>query len=311
MLRTNRIVHNLTIWEYLGCTKEQVQQIVGDISSYYTSHRIEKRSGSFRRIDAPKHPLSIIQGNILHKILYLYKPHPIAHGFIKQRGSKTNALAHVGKKFVGTIDIKDFFPSIKEDRVLALLKFFIPKQYIFDIEESDYTLLAQLVCYKQHLPQGAPTSPAISNLICLHMDGELLKLAKELQCTVTRYADDITMSCLEKPENPKELLTRFKTIIKIHGFKINNQKVRYRHYWSRQLVNGIIVNSKLGVPKEYWRNLRAEIHNLLTSTELIVTPIYLQQLRGRIEWVRQLNSFRGNQLTRQLQEALASPRTAQ
>jgi retron-type reverse transcriptase len=295
----------MTIWNYLGYSPDSVQSVLADLPNQYKSYRIEKRSGSYRRIDAPKRLLLLIQQSILYKILYLFKAHPIAHGFIKHKSPKTSAMVHLGKQFVATIDIKDFFPTIKEDRVKALFKFLLPKQYLFDVTEEDYDILTSLVCYKHRLPQGAPTSPTISNLVCLHLDAELAKLAIEQTCVVTRYADDVTISKIEKPENVKELLLKFQAIIKIHGYEINKKKLRYRYHWKRQLVNGIVVNTKLNTPKEYWRNLRAEIHNL-KSNNILITEKSLQILKGKIEWVRTLNHQRGNQLSKQLEDVLAS-----
>lgn len=157
--------------------------------SRYTTFSLPKKSGGIRTICAPITALKIIQQK-LHQVLQMvYDPKPAAQGFLMGRSIITNAQRHVGKRFVLNIDLLDFFPSINFGRVRGL---FLSKPY--SLPENVATILTQICCHENFLPQGAPTSPIVSNMICRKLDSQLQRIAKEYRCTYTRYADDITFS---------------------------------------------------------------------------------------------------------------------
>lgn len=241
-------------------------------SKKYYSFNLIKKSGELREINAPIGSIKILQ-NKLNKIFkLLYKPKPSVHGFIKIKKKKerrsivTNARAHVRKRFVLNIDIQDFFPSINFGRVYGMLK-----SEPFNLPSAPATVLAQICCLNNCLPQGASTSPIISNLVCRRLDVQLQKLAKQYRCTYTRYADDITISTTLKdfPRDIAYIDNSGKTIlgktlinlINDNGFEINQKKIRLQNNQERQVVTGLIVNNRLNLNRKFVRQVRAMLHS--------------------------------------------------
>jgi|WetSurSiteA1Bulk_404760.scaffolds.fasta_scaffold39988_1 RNA-directed DNA polymerase len=285
------------IYTVLGYDKGTLEIIAQDLARYYITYRIKKRNGKTRRIDAPQEPLKSIQRAIVDNLLYHFRAHPIAHGFVHGKSPRTNAQKHVGKKFIVTLDIKDFFNSIKEDTVKRTMIWLASQQKVFSYVEADLELLSQLMCYEHELPQGAPTSPIISNLVCLGLDKKLSDLAKANNVTITRYADDIAISG-DLPDTLK-LKTSVFSHVYAYGLRPNKKKTKIRKHYQRQQITGVIVNTKTSIRKESWRNLRAQLHNLKRDGKTITT-LEFQQLRGQIEWIKSLNQTRGDQLLQQL-----------
>jgi RNA-directed DNA polymerase len=160
-------------------------------SNHYISFTILKNSGGLREISAPITSVKILQRKLNQVLQAVYIPRDVVHSYIKgkHKGILSNAKPHVKSELVLNIDLKNFFPSINFGRVQGL---FSHPPYNFNKLVS--TTLAKLRCYNRSLPQGAPTSPIISNMICAKMDRQLSKLARDHNCTYTRYADDITFS---------------------------------------------------------------------------------------------------------------------
>ncbi|MBY0456796.1 MAG: hypothetical protein K2V38_05630, partial [Gemmataceae bacterium] len=230
----------------------------------YTTHTIPKRDGSDRRICAPKKQLKWVQKQILKHILSKVPPHPSAHGFVNGRSTVSNASPHVGAELVVKFDLKDFFPTVHYFRVMGL---FASLGYpvgdcMFGTDDDANQIapvLARLCCYtpdpKQWgsatLPQGAPTSPAISNLVCRRLDARLQGLAEANKGTYTRYADDLTFS-FKTAEGMN--LGRFRwwvdQVCQQEGFVVNQDKFRVIRDSQRQVVTGIVVNDALRVPRE-------------------------------------------------------------
>jgi RNA-directed DNA polymerase len=235
-------------------------------SKRYTSFSIKKKKRRIRKIDSPLTSIKILQQK-LNKILQaVYKPKSSAHGFIAERNILSNASKHVGKKYVFNIDLEDFFPSINFGRVRGM---FMGKPYF--LTKKAATILAHLCCFNRQLPQGAPTSPVISNMICAQLDSQLQQLSYKNRCSYTRYADDITFSTtrksfpvaiatindLEQVEPGEEL----NKIIINNGFRINYEKVRLRRPNRRQEVTGLTVNNLPNVKKKYLNQIRAMLHS--------------------------------------------------
>jgi RNA-directed DNA polymerase len=167
--------------------------------SRYKTFNIPKKSGGLREITAPVTPLKIIQRKLNQVLQAVYRPRYSVHGFTRRKNVRTNAQQHSGQKYVFNIDLSDFFPSINFGRVRGLFM-----SGPFDHNAEVATILAQICCFDGRLPQGAPTSPVISNMICSKMDGELQQLAKTHRCYFTRYVDDMTFST-SLPYFPKQI----------------------------------------------------------------------------------------------------------
>ena len=199
----------------------------------------------------------------------------VTHGFTKHRSVVTNAKHHVNKNYVFNIDLKDFFPSIHQARIWKRLQYppFNLKNEKIDIAN----LIANLVCFqfekndinkKNFLPQGAPTSPIISNIICERLDRKLFELAKEHNLKYTRYADDMTFSSDHNVyQENSEFLQKLHEIIKSENFEINPKKTRLQKRGYKQEVTGLIVNEKVNVSRVYIKNLRMLIHLVVKHGE--------------------------------------------
>lgn len=226
----------------------------------------------------------------------------LSHGFVRKRSIITNAMMHVGKKNVLNIDLEDFFDSFNFGRVRS---FFI-KNKNFQLDPSVATVIAQIACYDNKLPQGSPCSPVITNLITHGLDVRLALLAKKFKCTYTRYADDITFST-RKLVFPSEIMhesagnyTAGKSLVRAiesSGFSINNKKTRIQYKDSRQDVTGLIVNKKPNVKQEYWRLVRAKCHSLFRSGKFfnLIDGVEVEGkvdgLEGQLNFIDQVDHY--------------------
>jgi len=234
-------------------------------SSRYTTFDIPKRRGGVRTISSPATPLKIIQRKLNQVLLQVYTPKPSVHSFLPNRSILSNAKVHAGRRNILNIDLESFFPSINFGRVRGL---FMGTPY--NLNPRVATILAQICCFNNQIPQGAPTSPIISNMICAKMDSELIKLAKANKSDYTRYSDDITFSTnlREFPSDCAilndlgqiEIGVELNAIITQNGFKINDNKTRMRGKSLRQEVTGITINKFPNVRRKYVRQIRAMLH---------------------------------------------------
>lgn len=234
---------------------EELQQINIDPNSNYRSFTIPKKSGGKRYIDAPSDTLKQIQRHISEILNLMFLPHDAAHGFIKEKSIITNAIPHVSKNYVLNIDLKNFFPSVTINRVESVLK-----KTPFELNEYLLKTISNLTTYKGVLPQGAPSSPLITNIIAYSLDQELEQFAIEKGINFTRYVDDITFSG-EEYIYDTFFVYDLTTIISKHNFNINWKKFRLQKYYNRQEVTGIIVNEKLNNNRQFIRKIRAMLHN--------------------------------------------------
>jgi len=210
----------------------------------------------------------LIQSQINNILQDVYRPRQAAFGFIRNRDIRKNAQRHTSNRWVFNIDLEDFFPSINFGRVRGL---FINKPY--ELPRSVATIIAQICSHNDELPQGAPTSPVLSNMICRRLDYELTSLAIKHHCTYSRYADDITFSS-NRPlfpaaigvakfgENGGTTIPGDELIAAItrNGFRINERKTRLQRSGRRQTVTGLVVNRKVNVPRSFIRDLRGMLH---------------------------------------------------
>lgn len=237
----------------LGVPKYVVTRCAFQADRSYKLFTIPKRgTGQPRRISAPSPVLRGVQRWILFNILRDRPLHDSATAFAPQSSILKNAAPHVGADFVVNLDIKDFFPSISARRVFGLFRSFgYPKEVCF--------ILTRLCTMNDALPQGAPTSPDIANLVCRHLDVRLASLCKVRDWNYTRYADDITISGSGSSERVISLAT---TILNDEGFDVSTRKSRTLRRGDCQMVTGLVVNERVALPRKWRRRLRAMIHQI-------------------------------------------------
>lgn len=256
------------IAELLEVTEKQLNFYLYILPEHkrYKRFEISKKRGGSREIFAPATALKIVQRKLNQVLQSVYDAKPSAHGFVLEKSILSNAEPHARKRYVLNLDLKDFFPSINFGRVRGL---FMAYPYFRNHEVA--TTLAQICCFNNYLPQGAPTSPTVSNMICAKLDSELQRLAKEHRSTYTRYADDISFST-SRPKFPSalaylsdetgkiEIGDELKNIIQENGFVINDRKSRLQPYSRRQEVTGLTVNVFPNVRRDYIREIRGMLH---------------------------------------------------
>ena len=291
------------VYKLLNTTQAEIDKILATPQRNYLRFSIKKRSGKRRIIDAPAPELKQLQRSILDNILYQFLPHPISHGFTQYRSPRTNAVMHKQAAVVLNIDIKDFFPSINENRVIKLFEYLSDQSKTkvnpLKLTTEDCRILAALCAHMGRVPQGAPTSPMISNLICLGMDKEMKTLSEQYDgCTITRYADDITISCSNKEFDIGKFIHPISEITHKYGFVLNREKTRILRRHKRQEVTGVVINEGTNAPKAYRRLVRAQVHNYINAKTPDITEY--RKIRGKIEWISSLNPSHGQQLLKKL-----------
>ena len=281
--------------------------------AHYHFRWLKKKSGGWRLIEAPKPELKSVQEKILREILDLVPPHHAAHGFVSGRSIISNAAPHVGSRFLLKLDLEDFYPSVKYSRVVAIYRslgfsrevsLWLARLCLSSIPWSvnKPTGLANVHRYlTHHLPQGAPTSPAIANLSAFGLDVRLSGLAKSYRLNYTRYADDLTFSGsgMSIPAL-REIIPLVKSIIRQERFVVNERKLRIVRNCQRQTVTGVVVNERINVSRQEFDRLKATLHNCVQhgpqSQNQDDHENFASHLRGRIAHVMQLNANRGAKL---------------
>lgn len=234
----------------LGINNEYLHRISNAPEFFYRAFFIEKRNGKKRRIDEPLPDLKKVQSWILSEILYKIPCSKFAKAYIPQKSIKDNVRFHKKQKMVLTVDLKNFFPSIKSGYVLNV---FLSEGYNLSVS----VLLTRLCCLRECLPQGAPTSAYLSNLIMRKFDAMISKYCIEHDIRYTRYADDLTFS---GDFGIAKLLYQIDSELWHLGLKRNSKKMRIMKSGRRQEVTGVIVNQKQQLPREYRMRIRQEIH---------------------------------------------------
>lgn len=245
----------------LIATPQQLSDLIGLEHSYvcsmayvqkkfYRRFLIKKKNGSNREIYEPLPDLKFVQHWILTNILEKCSVSLYAKAFIKNRDLRQNARFHVNQNVVVTMDIKDFFPSIT---VFDVYSIFNKMGYLKNVA----WFLANLCCYERILPQGAPTSPYLSNLRLIDLDKRIANYTLSQKIRYTRYADDLTFS---GNFDPHHLICDISTYVFKTGFRINSDKTRVAFRNVRQEVTGIVVNEKMQVSRDVRREIRKEIY---------------------------------------------------
>lgn len=271
--------------------------------SLYLCYKIKKSNGGSRTISAPQEPLKSLQHEILHKILYIKDPHESSIGFIPGASITDGADKHVGSKAILNLDLKDFFHSVKYDKIISIMlsigEHINRNLFSKSLSSKDMSILARLVSFKYCLPQGAPTSPYLSNLAAYSMDDGLSEYAEKNNLVYTRYADDMSFSHATGDIDMLKVYKDILPIIEEKNFKVNKRKTRILRDHQRMTVTGIVINDKKGVPKWKWKNFRAELHNLLKSGKTISEDKH-QQLLGYAQWLKQLNAKKAEPYLKQI-----------
>lgn len=269
---------------FLIVDKNTLIAILRSTSKYYTHFKLSKRSGGYRIISAPDTNLLHLQKVIYKRILLSANIHPASMGFCQNISVMHNAKVHLGNKHILKIDISDFFGSIKRHRII---KAFEKIGYPANISE----VLGELCTLDGKLPQGAATSPILSNIIAYDMDVKLTLVAQKNNLKYTRYADDLTFS----GDNIafEALLSEIDNIIREEKFVIQRKKTRFLTEKKRKIVTGISVSSgeKLTIPKVKKREIRKNVHYILTKglvehQQFIgsTDPSYMKRLIGYLNF---------------------------
>jgi RNA-directed DNA polymerase len=284
--------------DYLNIPRKKISYLLyfKGVNNLYTSFEIPKKNGGIRKINTPIEELKDIQRKLAealekHNGKKQERKNNISHAFKKNKSIITNAKIHRNKRFVLNIDLENYFDSFHFGRVRG----FFAKNKHFSMPIEVATVIAQISCYDGKLPQGAPSSPTISNLISEILDYRIMKIAKKYKLHYTRYADDLTFSTNDK--NLLNVQTEFyeemsKEITKA-GFKINDNKNRLQFRDSRQVVTGLVVNKKINVNRIYYKETRAMAHHLYKQGEFKINgePATLNQLEGRFAFINQLTWY--------------------
>jgi RNA-directed DNA polymerase len=272
-----------------------------------------------RLIEAPKHRLKTIQRRILHDILDHLPAHDAAHGFVRGRSARTHAALHVGRAVVLRLDLEDFFASVGPSRVYGTFRtagypeavaHLLTALCVNVIPRAEWDALPRPPVHDPrhhrlgrrlatpHLPQGAPTSPALASLAAFGLDTRLAGLARALGVTYSRYADDLTFSGDRVPT--ALLRTAVAQIAREERFRVGHDKTRVRTRAARQLVCGCVVNERLNVPRPEYDRLKAILHDAAArgpqAANRAGVPDFRGHLAGRIAWVASLHPDRGRRL---------------
>lgn len=269
--RLVRVGSGLTVQDLAARLDIEIEEVAA-AQSRYRRYTIPKRNGGLRAICTPEPQLKKIQRRILRRLLRSLESHPCATGFEKGRSIVTNANAHLGAAVIVRMDIKDFFTSTRKNRI---------RRFFSSIGWNRFTsqLLTQLCTYEGSLPQGAPTSPRLSNLVNFSLDIRLAGVARKLGATYTRYADDITFSFeAERPKVVSDVIRQTKLVLADYGYRIHHKlKLSIRRKYQQQRVTGLIVNERVNLPRRTRRWLRAVRHRHEMGRHATLTK---QQLAG-------------------------------
>lgn len=266
----------------LGVQKDFLNKITYSPECFYRTFKIPKKNGGEREILAPFPSLLLIQDWIYKNILINNSIHKCAHGFTANKSIVSNCKIHAGQKEVLKIDLKDFFTTITFNRVI-----FHFNKIGYNKKISFY--LAKLCTYKNYLPQGAPTSPILSNIIAVKMDKRLFSIAKKFKLNYTRYADDIVFS---GNSIPIKFLEYVNNIIVGEGFQINTLKTKLYKETNKKIITGIVINKKdLKIPREYKRELVLNLNYILKyglnshiAKKKINDVFYLERIIGKVSF---------------------------
>ncbi len=265
--------------EKLDIPKYILTRYVFSADYFYKAFRVRKKSGAgYRTICAPSPELKGLQRWILTNILRKQEISEASMAFRPTCSTLKNAKQPSGRNFVFSADIKDFFPSITVERVFGLFR-----QLGYSKEMT--FALARLTTYKGKLPQGAPSSPEIGNLICRSLDNRLLKFCELREWSFTRYCDDLTIS--GNSNLSEAAIQKIHKIVTTEGFHLNKAKTHLTRKNSRQLVTGLVVNHHPSIPRNTRKRLRAILHQAFLNPKDFVHRY--NELKGYEAYIHMVN----------------------
>lgn len=285
----------LQLAAFLCTNRKNLFDLVNHAEGHYRRLELWKKSGGVRILHVPDDELKVIQRRILRQILMKFSPSEYASAYVRRRTLVQNAAPHAGKRHLLKLDIADFFGSIRFEQIHRSVfhSGYFPKQI--------GVMLTKLCCFRGALPQGAPTSPAISNLVMKQFDRNMGRWCASRGIAYTRYCDDMAFSG-KRPLYP--VYEKAKAMLEEMGFTLNEQKTRFVPNAGRQSVTGLTVNEKISVSREYKRRLRQEIYYALKfgAADSILkaehrdffcegkpdAERYLQHLIGKVQFVLQI-----------------------
>ena len=286
----------------------------GDRQGHYNHLWFRKRSGGHRLIEAPLPRLKSVQRKVLADLVGLVPPHRDSFGFVKGRDCRSGAARHASEEVVLSFDLRDFFTSVPAARVHAIFRTLGYNHTIARLltglttTRTDAGLVTVLpadarACWTApHLPQGAPTSPALANLAARKLDVRLAALARRLGASYSRYADDLTFSgdrgiAFDAGRPVTEIVEE---ITRDTGFRLSHHKTRIRHRGCRQLVTGLVVNRHLNVTRTHFDRLKAILTNCVRhgpeGQNRENRADFRAWLEGHVGWVEAVNPARGARL---------------
>ena len=285
---------DFSLTDIFNMREKEIYYVSNHISKHYKRVEIPKKTKGVRILYIPSKKLMYMQRIILNAFLSEYRISECATAYHKGSTLVSNAQPHRNKKYVLKLDIEDFFGSITYGRVYKMFFEHFPVKYA--------KLFTELCCYNDKLVQGAPTSPAISNIIMLDFDNRVESYCKENNISYTRYCDDITLSADFSLERTYH---RIKKELQKAGFKLNKRKTHFVKNTHQQRITGVVVNEKIQVPIEYRKKLRQELYYLYrfgannvilknNYTDYIsngntLDVKYINSLLGRINYVLQID----------------------
>jgi hypothetical protein len=300
----------------LGAKKQDCPRL-----THYHYRVLAKSFGSVRLIEAPKPRLKALQREILTRILDRIPVHPAVHGFRQGRSIKTFVAPHVGRRVVLRMDLQDFFPSFSGARIQAFFRTAGYPESVADLlggictsatpralwkeaaRDADPRLLwtAGALYARPHLPQGAPTSPALANLCAYRLDCRLAGLAQSAGAAYTRYADDLAFSGGEALEAHVERFSdHVAAILMEEGFTVHHRKTRVMRQGVRQRLAGVVVNQHVNVMRPDFDLLKAILTNCVRSgpqsQNRDAHPAFRSHLEGRIAFVTMISPAKGERL---------------
>ena len=262
----------------------EIDEVNSQRSQYYWARRVPKSNGGSRLLQVPEGKLKFLQQKVKSHILDLIQPLDCVHGGVLGRSVMSNARPHIGKEIVFSLDVEDFFPSVGPCTVMSIFEALGFRLYAAD-------LLTSITTWNDQLPQGAPTSTGLANLSMTRVDVRVGKLARCHDFTYTRFVDDLTISGTSRLLDFRKLLVR---IVEEEGFRINPQKQRTMHSGERQIVTGLVVNTKLNLPREKRTIIRRNVAQFSRLRSQRASA--LNSIRGQISWVSSVNCALGRRL---------------
>lgn len=277
------ITDKVQLAKLLAVAPQEIDYVLRNPRRYYKPARVPKRDGSVRMLLVPRGKLRLLQDKIKRHILDKFENLECVHGGVKRRSVVSNALPHVKKSVVFSVDLKDFFPHVTPDRVFRIFRG-------LGFAEECAKLLMKATTWEHQLPQGAPTSTALANVSLIRADFRLQRLARKYDFSYTRYVDDLTISGGSRLLNFRKLIPR---IIESEGFTVKPQKTATMQMGERQVVTRLVVNTKLNMPREWRKGVRAQVFGRLRGEEVGVS---LNSIRGQVNWLCYLNRGAGENL---------------